>query len=85
MLHGKSITESKMSVSLEKKHIKNKKIIGKSDGTDIHLLTTFGGLQIIMIMKNNKAEILGAGAHVGHARWEAEKKLKGNVEWTDGQ
>jgi hypothetical protein len=72
-----------VSTVLEKKHIKSKKVIGKSEGHDVHLITTFGGLQIIMIMKNNKAEILGAGAHVAHAKFEAEKKLKTNVVWDD--
>lgn len=72
-----------MSVALEKKHIKSKKVIGKTEGNDVHLITTFGGLQIIMLMKNNKAEILGAGAHVGHAKFEAEKKLKASIVWND--
>lgn len=72
-----------MSASLEKKHIKSKAIIGKHEGIDLHLITTYGGLQIIMKMTNNKPEILGAGAHIGHAKWEAEKKLKTAVKWTD--
>jgi hypothetical protein len=83
MSFGRSITESKVSVTLEKKHIKSKKVIGKAEGQEVHLVTTFGGLQIIMIMKNNKAEILGAGAHVAHAKFEAEKKLKENIVWVD--
>ncbi len=70
-----------MSASLEKKHIKSKTVIGKSDGVDLHLIITFGGLQIIMKMSNNKPEILGAGAHIAHAKWE--KKLKTTVKWTD--
>ncbi len=72
-----------MSVTLEKRHIKSKKVIGKSEGEDVHQLTTYGGLQIIMMFKNNKSEILGAGPHIAYARWEAEKKLKGKVKWTD--
>lgn len=78
-----SITEYKMSVSLEKKHIKSKKVIGKTNNEDVHLITTFGGLQIIMKMTNDKPEILGAGAHIAHAKWEAEKKLKTAVTWND--
>jgi hypothetical protein len=72
-----------MSVSLENKHIKSKSVIGKSDGADIHLVTTYGGLQIIMKMTNNKPEILGAGAHIGIAKHEAEKKLKTKINWID--
>ncbi len=72
-----------MSVTLEKKHIKSKKVIGKSENEEIHLVTTFGGLQIVMMMKNNKPEILGAGAHIGHAKFEAEKKLKTKIQWND--
>jgi hypothetical protein len=72
-----------MSMELQKKHIKHKKIIGKSEDQEVHLLTTYGGLQIIMKMTNGKPEILGAGAHVAHAKFQAEQKLKNKITWTD--
>ena len=72
-----------MSVGLSKKHIKETKVIGKSDGQDLTLLTTYGGLKIIVMLKNDKPEIVGAGAHIATAQFEAEKKLKTKIEGKD--
>ena len=70
-------------VELEPRHIKSRKDIGKSDGHTLTLITTFGGLQIIALYKNDKVEIVGAGSHCAIAKFEAEKKLKHNVQWND--
>lgn len=69
---------------LKPKHIKSKTVIGKSDGEDLILLQTFGGLQIVVkINKNDKVEILGSGSHAAIAKWQAEKKLKNQFKWND--
>ncbi len=74
-----------MSVAIEKKHIKHRKIIGKSEaGDELELLTTYGGLQIIMRSNGAKSEIVGAGAHSAVAKFESEKKMsKTKITWND--
>ena len=73
-----------MSVQLEKRHIKSRKVIGKTEaGDELTLVTTFGGLQIIMKMTDNKPEILGAGAHVAFSKFEAEKACKSKITWNE--
>ena len=71
-----------MSLTIITKHIKEMKKIGSVDGVDIHLLITFGGLNILTKMEKGEPEILSMGSHLLVVKDLAEKKFK-RIQWND--
>lgn len=71
-----------MSLKLERKHIESIKQVGTCDGRAVSLLKTFGGLQIIAMMKGSEPEILAWASHTAIAKFQAEKNTKLTIDWT---
>lgn len=71
-----------MSLKLEQKHIESIEQVGKCGGKSVSLLKTYGGLQIIAMMKNGVPEILAFASHAAIAKYQAEKNSKEKIEWT---
>ncbi len=68
-------------LKLERKHIEKIENVGKCNGKTVSLLKTFGGLQIIAMMKNGEPEILAFASHAAIAKYQAEKNSKDKIEW----
>lgn len=60
-------------MDLEAKHIAYSKVIGSLNGDKIVEMATTGGLVMVAVRKN-KPEVLGAGSHRAIARLIASKK-----------
>lgn len=73
-----------MSLKLERKHIESITTVGKCDGKQVSLLKTYGGLNIIAMMKNGEPEILAFASHPAIAKYQAEKNSKETIEWSNG-
>lgn len=69
------------NLKLERKHISDIKVVGKCEGHAVSLLKTFGGLNIIAMMKNGEPEILAFASHPAIAKYQAEKNSKAKIEW----
>ncbi len=70
-----------MSLKLERRHIEKIENIGKCNGKQVSLLKTYGGLQIIAMMKSGEPEILAWASHPAIAKYMAEKNSKEKIEW----
>jgi len=62
-------------MNLEKKHISTKQRIGHLDDADVFHIATSGGLHMVVAVQKDKGtyRTLGAGPHIGIARFLAEK------------
>lgn len=67
-------------MNISQKQIKTKKTIGYLNNIPVDLLVTYGGLRIIIMIKDKKSEIIGVGPHEAIAKFSAENKYK-NIKW----
>ena len=71
-----------MSLNIKQQHIKKMEKVGSLNGSDIHALTTYGGLIVLASMSKAEPEILAIAPHIVVAKDLVEKKHK-QVKWSE--
>jgi hypothetical protein len=72
-----------MAMTLNANEVEYKKKIGTLDGKPVIEVGLKGGLHLVFAANGGKFETLGAGPHRAVARFIAQKKTDGKVQYTD--
>ena len=69
-------------MDIQEHEVAHKKKVGKLGAFSVIEVGLKGGLNLIVVMRGGKSEVLGAGAHRAVSRHIAKKKEK-DIEWVD--